>query len=165
MAGTRTAPAFTAAANKRIVSLGLIDASGDLWSEAMPVPVAATAATIEAWAAAYQAASNASLHAINDFIERFGAADPDNAVAAYRASVKSGINASYSNPTTLVTYGSRLVAPIAAVMQGNQDIPLVSATEYTDLVTAIEAIKTGFGLDTAQYTDRRERKNNPKIKI
>jgi hypothetical protein len=60
MAGTRTAPAFTAAATRRIITLHLIDASGDLYPESFDVAIAATAAAIEAWAAAYAAGSQAS---------------------------------------------------------------------------------------------------------
>jgi len=165
MAGTRTAPAYTAAATERSVALSLIDASGDLWSEGMNVPVAATAATLEAWAAAYQAGSNASLYACWDHIGRVGDADPDNAVAAFRSSKEDGINLSFKNLTTLVTYPARLIAPVPAAMQGNQDIPLVSSTELSDLITAILAIKTGFTMQTAQYTGRKEAKNNPKIKV
>jgi hypothetical protein len=165
MPGTRTSPLATAAATSRIVSLQLIDASGDTWSESMPLAIGATAANIEAWAAAYAAASNASLYGITDTMLRSGDADPDNAVAEFRATVSEGINGSYKNLTTLDTFLSRLVAPIAATMQGNQDIPLVSSTEYAALVAAILTLRTGYGLQTAQFTGRRERRNNPKIKI
>lgn len=164
MAGTRTAIAFTAAATSRSITLHLIDASSDLWAENMTVPVAATAASIEAWAAAYAAASNASLYGITDSQMRIGDADPDNAVAEYRAATGSGVNTLFKNLTTLDTSPQRLIAPIAAVMQGNQDIPLLSATEMAALIVAILAIKTGYTFQRAQYTDRRERRNNPIIK-
>jgi hypothetical protein len=165
MAGTRTAPLFTAAANERQISLALIDASGDLWSEMMPVPVAATAATIEAWAAAYAAGSNSSLYSIFDMQGRTSVGDADNAVAAFRSGKENGINFGFRNVTTLTSYAARLISPIDAVMQGNQDIPLVTAAEATALIAAIIAIKTGFALQTAQFTGRKEAKNNPRIKV
>lgn len=165
MAGTRTAPAFTAAANMRRITLHLIDSSGDQWAETRYVAVAATAATIEAWAAAYAAATQSSLYAIDDVQLRNGTADADNAEVGQRNSVKDGINLSYKNPTVANAVDSRLVAPIDATMQGNQDIPLVTATELAALITAELALMTGYDLATAQYTERRERKNNAKIKV
>lgn len=164
MPGTRTAPLFTAAVTARSITLHLIDASGDLYTENMPVAVAATAAQIEAWAAAYAAASNASLYAITDNQLRDGDADPDNAIAEYRASVKSGINMLFKNVTTTDTESERLIAPIAAVMQGNQDIPLLSAAEAAAVITTTLALLPGYSFQQGQYTDRRERKNNPIVK-
>lgn len=161
---TRTAPLWTAAASDRIASLMLIDASGDLWSEAMHVPVGTTAAALETYAAAYAAASQASLYGLGDYTIRLGDADPDNADVGQRNSVKDGVNMLYKNLTTLATQSPRLIAPIAAVMQGNQDIPLLTSTELAALITATLAVLTGFNLQSAQYTERRERTNNPRIK-
>ena len=161
---TRTAPAFTAAANDRQISLGLIDASGDKWAENMRVPVAATEASIEAWAAAYQAATQASLYMITDNIIRIGDADPDNADTDQRNSGAQGINLQFKNLTTHLTQPTRVIAPIEAVMQGNQDIPLLSSTELAAVITTELAVLTGFTFQRAQYTDRRERKNNPVIR-
>jgi len=163
MAGTRTAPLVTAAANARRVTLYLMDASGDTWTEARYVAVAATAAALEAWAAAYQAATQSSLYWIDDVAIRSGDADPDNAETDQRNSVKDGINLSYKNVTTLDTNSSRLIAPIPAALQGNQDIPLL-AGELAALAAAELAIMPGYTLQSLQYTERRERKNNAKIK-
>jgi hypothetical protein len=163
MAGTRTAPAFTAAANERQITLHLVDASGDQYTDNLIVDVAATAAAIETYAAAYAAASNASLWAISDTLLRLGDKDADNAVAEFRATVAEGVNTLYKNTTTGVTITPRLIAPIAATMQGNQDIPLLSSAEFTALIVATLALKTGFALQQAQFTGRRERKNNPRV--
>lgn len=161
---TRTSPAFTAAANDRQISLLLIDASGDKWSENIRVPVAATAASIEAWAAAYAAATQASLYGIIDNQIRLGDADPDNADTDQRNSGAQGVNLSFKNLTTHLAQPTRLIAPIEAVMQGNQDIPLLSATEMAAVITTELAILTGFTFQRAQYTDRTERRNNPVIR-
>lgn len=160
----RTAPAFTGAANGRVITLQLMDASGDLYAESMRVPVAATAASIEAWAAAYQAASQASLYGILDTQSRVGDADPDNADTLQRNSVKDGVNLSFRNLATWVTLPMRVVAPVEEALQGNQDIPLLSSDELTNVITSILAIQTGFDFQRAQYTERRERSNNPVIK-
>lgn len=164
MPGTRTAPAMTAAATGRLFTLHLIDASGDLFTQMVPVPVAATAAQLEAIADAYADGSNASVWAATDSILREGSADPDNAVAEYRASVKDGINLSFKNLTTRNVIPYRLIAPIDATMQGNQDIPLLSSAEVTALIVALLAVLPTYDFTRAQYTERRERKNNPVIK-
>jgi hypothetical protein len=165
MAGTRTAPAFTAAATGRIISIQLIDASGDKYSAAVNVPVAATAANIETLVAKYQAATNASVYNIVDTLEHKGDIDPQNAVSAFRAGKEDGINLSFKNVTTGVTYPSRVIAPVAATMQGDQDIPLVSSTELGEYIAAVLALKSGFAMYSAQYTGRQERKNNPKVVV
>ena len=92
-----------------------------------------------------------------------GDADPDNAGTDQRNSIKDGINLLFKNLTTHLTEPTRLIAPIEAVLQGNQDIPLLSSTEAAALITAELALLTGFTFQRAQYTERRERKNNPVI--
>jgi len=163
MAGTRTAPLFTAAANQRRISLHLIDASGDNSSENLYVAVAAAAADIEAWAAAYAATSQASLWKGEDTLIRQGDEDASNAETDQRNSVKQGINNSFKNVTTRQTFDVRVVAPVPSILQGNQDIPLMTGVLAT-LITATLALATGYSHQTAQYTERRDRKNNPKIK-
>lgn len=165
-AGTRTAPTFAAGTeNMTNTTLHLIDASGDVFTDTLLTTTAPTVAEVEAYAAAYQAASQASLWKISQSLAWVGDADPDNADTGQRDSIADGINMSYKNLTTLKTQGERLIAPIAAVMQGNQDIPLVSSTELAALITAVLAVLDGYNLQSAQFTERRERKNNAKIKV
>lgn len=165
MAGTPTAPDVSAvAANQFSATLHLVDASGDLFTDNITGAATMSLANIEAYKASYQAASNASLYGVTFAQSWFGDIDPDNALALYRASVKNGINMLWKNPTTLKSLTPRLIAPIAGVMQGNQDIPLLTATELAALIADYQALLTGFSLQSAQYTDRRERSNNPKIR-
>lgn len=165
MPGTRTAPAATATATGQNFAIHLVDASGDLWSESVPVAVTAAAGDLEGLAASYQAASNASVWKLSRETLWEGAIDPDNAVAAFRASVAEGVNLLFRNTTTFDARALRLIAPIAACMQGNQDIPLVTATEFAALITDYLTLSSGYDLETAQFTGRRERKNNPKIRV
>lgn len=163
--GTRTAPAITGAVTKVISSLYLIDASGDQYSEAIVTATAPTAVQFEALAAAYQVASQASLWKAVSMSIWEGDKDPDNGDVGQRNSVKDGVNLLWRNLTTLKTQAPRLVAPVANTMQGNQDIPLLTADpEFTGLITALTAILSGYNLESAQYTERKERSNNPKIK-
>lgn len=166
MPGTRTAPDVSVAAPSNVGStLHLIDASGDQFTDFVPSLAAPTVAQIEAWAAAYQAASNASLWGVTIAQQWEGDIDADNALALYRGSVKDGVNMLFKNVATLDTISPRLVAPVIEAMQGNQDIPLVSSDEMTDLITALLAILSGYNLQSVQFTERRERSNNPRIKI
>jgi len=160
---TRTAPATTATPTTT-ATLHLIDSSGDNITDAITVPAALTAANIEIWADAYQAATQASIWKVSQTLEWVGDADPDNADVGQRNSVKDGVNLLWKNLTTLRTQTPRLFAPIADVMQGNQDIPLLSAAEMTALIAAYQTLLSGFTLGSAQYTERRERFNNPRIK-
>lgn len=163
MAGTRTAPAFTAAADGRAITLHLVDASGDNFTERLVVAIAATAAAIEAWAAAYAAFTNSSLWKITEELLREGDKDPDNAVAAYRGGVENGINLVFKDAGTTNTFDIRGVAPIPDVLQGNQDIPLLSSTEAVALITTTLAIAPGYTFRSAQYTTHRERRNNARV--
>jgi len=163
--GVRTAPAFTGAATRRTITLLLIDSSGDTWAEDYDVAVAETAADIEAWAAAYAAGTQASLYGIVDTQQRLGQSAVTSANTDQRNSVKDGINILYGNNTTNISRTVRLVAPILGVMDGNQDTPLMSSTEILALTTATGAIApAGSFLDSGQYTERRERKNNTRVK-
>jgi len=165
MPGTRTAPTVAIAnINRSLTAIHAVDASGDLYTDTIATPDLVSDGLVEAWVDAYQDASNASVYKVSQTIEYIGELDPDNAVAAYRGSVAEGVNMLFRNGTTLDTETPRLVAPIAAVMQGNQDIPLVTATEMTALINAILAFLTGYEMDSAQFTGRRERRNNPRIR-
>jgi len=163
MAGTRTAPAFTAAANARQITLQLIDVSGDPFSVAMYVPVAALAALIETWAAAYQAGTQASLWGIEDRLIRSGDKDNTNAEAGSRDSGADGINFLYKNATTRDSIDLRLIAPDPTTMEDSLDIPDLASDAISDLTLATVALNSGYTLETAQYTERQERKNNAKI--
>ena len=162
---TRTAPAQTAAANRRVITFHFIDASGDTDTAAVDVAVAATAADIEALAADLQSATQASLYQITDQLFRNGDADPDNADTDQRNSIKQGINVLLKAPATGDTRELRIFAPVPAVMQGNQDIPLVTGTPLADVLTSWTTLSTGYNAQSVQYTERRERRNNPKVKL
>lgn len=164
MPGTPTFPAVTGTPTGNSISLHLVDASGDTTSEDMPVATTAAAGDINGLATTYQAATNASLWKVTRTTVWEGVIDPDNAVAAFRGGVNQGVNLLFRNATTFDARSWRLVAPIAAVMQGNQDIPLLTATEFSAMILDYLTLASGYDLETAQYTDRRERRNNPRIR-
>jgi len=165
MAGTRTAPDITLAANRFTYTLHLIDASGDTYTETIVSATAILAANLESWAADYQAVTQASVYGFSSTTEWVGDADPDNATTDQRNSVKDGINMLFKNPASLLTYNVRVIAPILGVLQGNQDIPLLTQADMTALILLYgTSLIPGWNMTSAQYTERRERKNNPRVK-
>jgi len=83
MPGTRTAPDVSVVdQTQTLVTLHLIDASGDLYAQTFTVLGVAADADVQDVAAEYQAVTNASLWKITVSEEYIGDADPNNAVAA-----------------------------------------------------------------------------------
>lgn len=165
MPGTATYPVVTGTPTSTQVSIHSVDASGDLYAASVDVAAAATQNDINALAGTYQAATSASVYEVTRTQSWKGEIDPDNAVAAYRGSVSDGINLLFRNADQFAR-SFRLVAPIAAIMQGNQDIPIITPTnELGEMVADYLTLSTGFNLETLQFTGRRERKNNPKIRV
>lgn len=162
----RTAP-IVAIANitGSITTLHLIDASGDKYTEAIFTPDLVSDTNVEAFAAAYQSATQASIYKITQQLIYEGDADPNNADTNQRNTVSEGVNLLYKNIANNSSQTPRLVAPVEAVMQGNQDIPFLSNAPFPSLITAIGDMLAGFSLVSAQFTGRRERKNNPRINV
>lgn len=164
-AGTRTAPVVAVAnINKVITTIHFVDASGDNSTDTLITSTVPVDADLEAWVAAYVATSQASNWKVSQTLEWIGDEDVTNAENDARSSVKDGINMLYTDIANLNTQTPRLVAPISDVMQGDQDIPLLSAGVMVTLIAETIDILVGFSLDSAQYTERRERSNNPRIK-
>lgn len=161
MAGTRTAPDFTGTADERNVTLHFIDTSEDYYSQVLTeLPNAATDAQVEAIAAAFQAASQASLWKIQDSFLYVGAALASNAESGLRSNSADGINILYKNGADGVTY--RLPAPVPATMDGSTDVVDPTSTELLAINTAVEAAVTGYVAQSAMFTGRRDRKNKRK---
>jgi len=163
MAGTRTAPTVGGSPNKVLITLSVIDASGDKYSDTLTLLSTPLDADIEAYVAGYQAITQTSVYNVGVSLNYEGDADPDNAETDQRNSAKDGINLLWKDFTALKTQSTRVVAPVPEVMQGNQDIPLLT---YADMITYIAEtgdILTAYALQSAQYTERRER-NNERIK-
>ncbi len=167
MPGTRTAPTVDGTPTSTVVTLHTIDASGDLYANSYKTTSQPTDAAVEALANAYQAASNASLYKVSITVNYYNQPDPSQAVAAYRGSIASGINMLYADAIGN-TQTPRLVAPIAGLFVQDTDTVLVPlATELSTLVTTQNVLLgvLNYNLISMQYTERRERKNNPRTKV
>lgn len=157
----RSAPTFDDSPNYRILSLRLIDISGDKRAEGFEISPTADAADIEAFAAAYAARTNSKLYGIMDMQGYMAPATITGALtAAKSSSVADGINFLYVG-STQDSEDVRLVAPIASLFVGTTDaIDPTAAATFNALVTPL---LTGTKVAvTAQYTERKEKKNNPK---
>lgn len=166
-AGTRTAPTVGAlTVTENHVSVGVVDASGDSYSEGIKAVGGGLTdmAEIEALVAAYQPNTQGSVWRVEQTVVWEGQKDPDMAVAGFRGSTANGINMLFKNPAELnAVFTGRVVAPIETIMQGNQDIPLLVAP-LPALVTAyLTLLGAGYNLDSMQFTGRKERRNNPRI--
>lgn len=158
---TRTAPAVTGAANKVVTTIHLVDASGDVYAASVITATIPTDAEVEAWAAAYQAGSQASVYMVSQQKQWVGAKETNNADTGIRYQVDNGINLLFRSADLLSSTTLRLVAPVPAAMDGNDDIPIVGVDPVLALNTATAAINGGT-FESGQYTTRRERKNNPR---
>ena len=164
MPGTPTYGDVTAAANERYISFSVMDVSGDTWAEKLIVAIGATYTAIQAWLALYQAVTNTSIFDVRDVRGWSGDADPDNAVAAFRSGKDDGINLLFRDAATNDTFPIRVVGPVADVMQGNQDIPNLVGGSMDELIVATIGLQPDYNFASAQFTSRRERKGNPKVK-
>lgn len=163
MAGTRTAPEVDGAPNQVVVSIRLIDASGDKWSEPFYFNAAPTDLQIESLVASYVATSQASVYEVTVAHNYQGAALASNAESNMRYGVESGINLLYRDTlNTEQTVSHRVVSPVTSVMDGDKDIPLIATAPLSTLISNIATLEV-VSLESAQYTTRRERRNNPRV--
>lgn len=159
MAGTRNAPDATGAATSKLVSFHWIDVSGDVRTDSYRVPVAATAAQIEAMADALQPGSHASLYGITVASEWMAIGDASNAEGGDKSqSVKDQLFflAKNSNPL-IMPQRAYFPAPIAGLFVADSDSLDPTAAETVALLTAFLAlIGAGYSIVHGRYTERTE---------
>jgi len=163
MAGTKTAPALTGTATGRAITIYMIDASGDKWAQRLIVALSATLAAINAWIVFYQAVTQASIYAVTDELLWAGAESVANAESLQRSGRENGINLGFLDAASRDLTSIRVIAPVEAVMQGDSDVPIPSQTDLAALITASNSLFSPAVFTNAQYTTRRERRNNPRV--
>ena len=161
--GVGTWGSITTDADYKVFTMHFLDASGDTWTEQLFTALSATAAAVQAWIVLYQLTTQASIYGVEQSLGWFGDKDPDNAEAGYRGGIEQGINLLFKDADTRVTRPLRIPAPVETILQGNQDIPLLSAAALSDLLVATLVLQPDYPFVSAQYTGRRERKNNPRV--
>lgn len=171
MAGTRTAPSLTGAATALHLSVHYIDVSGDVWSESYILPVASTAAQREAFVAALQAGSNASIYRV-DVTTDFGTdalADTTNSVDGSKSSSvfdKLGITLKHTTDPEKKNKIVSVPAPIAEIFTRNpatapydyvSDVIDGTSTELADIMAAALAMfGAGWAIAWARYVEKVE---------
>jgi len=161
MAGTRTAPTVDGTPNLRYATFHFIDVSKDRRSVTIEIDLAATAAEIEALAAALAAASNASLFAIDDRLQYFSPAVAANGVNDDKS------ESVYANVVMLAVGNTKqtedlfIPAPNANIMIEGSDNPDQASAQLMAIATAYEALATGTKVVTGvRYTERREKNSS-----
>lgn len=158
----RHAPTVDGSPNYRLLSLRLIDISGDKRAETFEISPSADDADVEAFVAGYATRTNSDIYGVYDVLGYVSPALSSQAVAASKSSsVADGINFLYKSATN-DTEDVRLVAPIASLFVGTSDaVDATAAAAFNALVTPLlTGTKVGV---TAQYTERKEKSNNPKL--
>lgn len=157
----RTAPTFDDTPNLRHITLHLVDASGDVWAESFEISLTATATNIEALVADYAARTHANIYKVTDS-QQYNSPKraTDATIGDKSSSVADGINFGFLSNTN--DYEDvRLVAPIGDMMVDDTDA--VDPTEGVGFGSLVEPVLSGTKvLVTSQYTERKERRNNPK---
>jgi len=149
--------------NSRTFHLHMVDSSGDRWVEQLIVALDATLAAVESWIVLYQLCTQASIWGVGELNFWSGDFDTSNATFLARSGVENGINFSFRDPVTANLRPLRVVAPVTTIMEGANDIPDMGSTAITNLVTATLGLEPDYNFQNAQYTSRRERKNNPHV--
>jgi len=166
MAGTRTAPAATGAATAKLLSFRWMDASGDVRTDSMYVPIATTAENIEALAVALQAGSNATLHSIAVESQWGSVPDADNATTGSKSeSVFDQLFfvAKSVDPSKIVQRAF-VPAPLALLFTADSDSLDPASGEIADILSAFLAVVgAGYAVTWGRYSERSEQ--NERLKI
>jgi len=157
----RTAPTVDGTPNVGRLTLRVIDASGDKRAESIEISPTAADGDIEAIVVAYALRSHVNVYSVERHAVYAAPATAGDATTGEKSdSVADGINYLFVS-NTMESEGFRLMAPVASQMIGDSDaVEPVAGAAFGALV---EAVLTGTKvLVSAQYTERKEKQNNPK---
>lgn len=163
MAGTRTAPTVDGSPVSKSVSIGLIDAQGDVRSISLVAAAGATNAQIEALVAAVQAATNASVWRVTVGEVYNGAESKGNAANAVVESLYSNIVYHVKESATS-SQRAYIPAPLETLFNTDTDQPDPTDALLTAWFTAVLAVvgNTYTG-QSIRYTERREINDSIKL--
>lgn len=168
-AGTRTAPTVDGTGVYRLISLRLIDESGDIKTMSVRAPSTLTNAEIETFVVAYQAVTQASIFAVHVSEVYSAVEDKNDAVTGTRDSVYDVLN--ILNRNALAAADTvEIHAPEPATMLGNSDEIDPSSGTLGTFFTAMLALLNGgvggsgtYEVISARYSERQERNKAVKI--
>lgn len=155
---TRTAPTVNGTPARYRVSIGSVDASGDVRTVSIDVLAADyTAAKVEALVAAEQDASQASIWNVEVSAVYAGDQDASNADTAQRNSVFDNVAIRAKAASTNLAYDGYILAPATAVMLADSDQVDPGSTELAAVFAAYLALKPTYTIRSARYNERVER--------
>lgn len=157
----RTVPTVDDTPNYKRVSLRLIDVSGDKRAVSIEMSLAATAVEIEAMIVSYAALTRANIYAVEVHDVYFSPARATDALSGGKSdSVADGVNFLFVSNTN-ASEAVRLVAPVDTLVEIESDTVVQAVAEPFGLL--VEPLLTGTKvLVSAQYSERKEKSNNPK---
>lgn len=152
----RTAPTVDGSGDFKLVSIHLIDASGDVRSDSIQVPFSATNAQIEAVVDAYNALTNASIYKIEVSEVYNSVADKSDAVDQPKDSVFDNFVFLFKDSMNNSKRGF-VVAPVGDAFVSGTDQVDPTNTDIAAYITAMLALIAGtYSLTQIRYTERRE---------
>lgn len=165
MPGTRTAPAIDGIAfTYKKVSLHWMDYTGEKRADSYKFDPAATAAEIEAFAAASQALSNATLWQVTVADVYSSVEDADNAVEAVWEEASANVTVQTKNASgqSIRTF---IPAPVDTMFVEGTETPDITVVAFgSTYVAALQALlPAGYSIVGARFTSRRD--INQQIKI
>jgi len=152
----RTAPAINGTGTYKILSLRWIDASGDVRTDSIQIPQAATNVQIEAGVAALAAISNASLYSVGVQETYNSTADKNDAVDAVKDSVFDNLVVLAKKATNESQRGFIPAPEGGLFVEGTDQIDPANADLATYLAAFLAVIGAGYSIVSARYTERRE---------
>jgi len=155
MPGTRTAATVNGTPLRKQISIRVIDATGDKASDVILAPATVTDAEIEAYVAAYVAASNASVYRVEVSFVYSGQEDAGNALAASREGVQEVINfLAKSDTDDAASQRAVLRAPLTAMFVTESDQIVITNATYEAWYVAATALFNGGAGGSGDYSSR-----------
>lgn len=156
IAMARTAPAVDGTPDYKKISLKFIDASGDLRSDSLQIPAAATDAQIEAFAESIADITNASLYQVEVAFVYNSVADKDDAVDAVKDSVYDNL-VTLAKTATNLSARSFIPAPEGSLfVAGTDTIDPANADLAVYLAAFLALVGATYDIVSMRYTERRE---------
>jgi hypothetical protein len=155
VAGTRTAPTVDGSVTFKVVSLTWYDYTGEQRTDSYQFDADATNVEIEAFVAAMQAASNATLWRVQVRDTYNSVGDSSNAVEDVweEASANVVLLAKDTGNNAIDFY---IPAPLNAMfIEGTEQIDPTNAT-LAAVLAAVLPMKSGFSFVSARFTSRRD---------
>lgn len=156
MAGTRTAPTVDGTPNWKVVSITVYDHTGEQRTDSYYFDADSTDAEIEAFVAALQAATNATIWKVSVSFLYNSIGDSSNAVEEVWEDADTNVVLLAKSPTVVKGDDFYIPAPINDMfIEGTNEIEPTNAV-LAALMAAILPMKAGYSFVSARLSSRRD---------